>query len=95
MQDKDALATLAWLVEAGADEAIADMPVNRLNVKAPAPVQVPVPPAPRPIRPVATASSPPPPESGDAIGDAMAAAAAARTLEELRRALESFEGSAL
>ena len=30
MQDKDALATLDWLVEAGADEAIGETPVNRL-----------------------------------------------------------------
>ena len=36
MQDKDALATLNWLVEAGADEAIAEAPVNRLAAKAPA-----------------------------------------------------------
>ncbi len=31
----DTLATLNWLVEAGADEAIADEPVNRLVAKAP------------------------------------------------------------
>jgi DNA polymerase len=91
MQDKDALATLAWLVEAGADEAIADGPVNRLNAKAPAPV----PPAPLAIRPAVAAASPPPKGGSDPIGDAMAAAAAARNLEALRRAMEAFEGSAL
>lgn len=31
----DPLATLAWLVEAGADEAIGEAPVNRLNARAP------------------------------------------------------------
>jgi DNA polymerase len=90
MQDKDALATLAWLIEAGADEAIAEMPVNRLNAKAPpssaaAPVSI----APR-AGSAASASS-----GGDPIGDAQAAAAAANTLGELKAAMEAFEGSAL
>ena len=31
---EDTLATLHWLLEAGADEAIADAPVNRLVAKA-------------------------------------------------------------
>ena len=30
MQNKDALETLNWLIEAGADEAIGEAPVNRL-----------------------------------------------------------------
>jgi DNA polymerase len=93
MQDKDALATLAWLVEVGADEAIAETPVNRLNVKPPPPV---------PAAPVSTASvarpvtaSPVVSAASDAIGDAIAASAGARTLAELRAAMEAFEGSAL
>ena len=90
MQDKDALATLAWLIEAGADEAIAEMPVNRLNAKA-APSS---PAAPACIAPraVSVASAP---SGGDSIGDALAAAAAANTLGELKAAMEAFEGSAL
>ena len=90
MQDKDALATLAWLIEAGADEAIAEMPVDRLNAKA-APLS---PAAPVPIAPraVSVASAP---SGGDPIGDAQAAATAANTLGELKAAMEAFEGSAL
>jgi uracil-DNA glycosylase len=34
-QSADALSDLAWLVDAGADEAVLDEPVNRLVVKAP------------------------------------------------------------
>ncbi len=89
MQDKDALATLAWLVEAGADEATAETPVNRLNVRPPQPAPAPIPMS----RPASAA--PPVAATGDPIGGAMAAAAAARTLEDLRAALEAFEGSAL
>ena len=94
----DTLATLNWLVEAGADEAIADEPVNRLVAKvsvAPMPVAAPRPAmparAPAPAAPVPTASVP----AGDAIGGAMAAAACANSLAELQAALEAFDGCAL
>jgi uracil-DNA glycosylase family 4 len=90
MQDTDALATLAWLVEAGADEAISETPVNRLTAR-PAALS---PAAPVPIAP-RVAVAPSMPASGDAIGDAQAAAAKANTLDELRAAMEAFEGSAL
>src|SRR5579883_1671109 len=43
MQDKDPLATLAWLVEAGADEAIQETPVNRLKLYAVPPAAQPKP----------------------------------------------------
>jgi DNA polymerase len=99
MQDRDALTTLAWLVEAGADEAIADAPVNRLTARPPAPE------APVPVTPRATASrtisAPPAAKASpqitgsDAISDAMKATAAAHSLEELKAAMEAFEGSAL
>lgn len=95
MEDRDALTTLAWLVEAGADEAVAETPVNRLTAKPPVPA-APVPVMPRAAAPRITPSPPPQPSAGnDAIGDAMRAAAAARNLEELKAAMESFEGSAL
>src|SRR5690348_9548470 len=99
MQDRDALTTLAWLVEAGADEAVADAPVNRLVAKPSAPAE-PVPATPRASTSRA-ASAPPPPKAtpqtsgGDAIGDAMRVASAARNLGELKAAIEAFEGSAL
>jgi uracil-DNA glycosylase family 4 len=97
------LATLNWLVEAGADEALADTPVNRLVAKppqAPAPQAVaPRADAPRaavPSRPLAgTRASVAPPQDTDAVGGAMAAASAATTLEELRTALEAFDGCGL
>jgi uracil-DNA glycosylase family 4 len=87
----DTLATLNWLVEAGADEAIADQPVNRLVAKAavaPMPAAVP-----RPTVPAPTPSVAPP--TSDAIGGAMATAAAATSLAELQAALEAFDGCAL
>jgi len=89
----DTLQTLNWLVEAGADEAIADAPVNRLVAKAPAPKPAQPAPMARPAaaRPVA----PPLPVADDAIGSAMTAAAAAANLMELRAALEAFDGCAL
>ena len=85
----DTLSTLSWLVEAGADEAIAEQPVNRLAAKAPV-----APAAAAPARPVAARAVPLPLES-DAIGSAQAAAAAATSLVELRSALEAFDGCAL
>lgn len=93
MQDKDPLATLAWLVEAGADEAIGEIAVNRLVAKAPAPV-TPL----APVRPAVPAPVPqtlPTSSGADPIGDALAAAAAASSLEALKAAMEAFEGSAL
>lgn len=104
----DALATLNWLVEAGADEAIVDAPVNRL-VARPAPAAPPAVartsiavPQPAVIKPAATkpaaprpATPAPMPLDGDAISAAMAAAGAANNLAELKAALEAFEGCAL
>ena len=92
MQDKDPLATLAWLVEAGADEAIQETPVNRL--KAPAP-QSGAPPQVTPMRAPTAAPPAAAPIAGDNIGSAMQAAAAATNLAELKAALEAFEGSSL
>jgi uracil-DNA glycosylase family 4 len=86
----DTLSTLNWLVEAGADEALAGEPVNRLAAKAavqPLPATVP---RPAPAR----APAPLEPDS-DAVGSALAAAAAANTLAELQAALEAFDGCAL
>jgi DNA polymerase len=95
MQDKDPLATLAWLVEAGADEAVAETPVNRLIAK-PAAATPPVAQihmAPRPASPAPPKAALP--SGGDAISNAMAAAAAATNLDQLKTAMEAFEGSAL
>jgi DNA polymerase len=92
---------LRWLVDAGADDAIGEQPVDRFQ---PAPAM----PSPRKAEPIASSTpgitrvTPPapsrqpiPPASDDPIGLATAAAAACRTLEELKTAVESFEGCAL
>src|ERR1700760_4724520 len=91
----DTLATLNRLVEAGADEAIADQPVNRMAAPKPAaPPAATVRPQTQPVAP-RRAEPPPLPLEGDAIGGAMAAAGAANSLAELRAAMEAFEGCAL
>jgi uracil-DNA glycosylase len=93
----DTLTTLNWLVEAGADEAITDEPVNRLVAKAPV-ASMPVA-APHPTTPARTpvpARAPSTPLlADDTIGGAMAAAASATSLAELQAALEAFDGCAL
>src|SRR4051812_21763172 len=104
MQDKDALSTLTWLLDAGADEAMGDEPVNRLVARAPvqamtaegspasrvAPSRMP------PLRASQTEVRPPAQASdSDAIGTAERSAAAASSLAELKAALESFEGCGL
>jgi DNA polymerase len=81
---------LNWLVEAGADEALATEPVNRLAAK-----QAAVQAAPKPLTPQPARAPAPLPLEGDAIGTAIAAAAAAGNLAELQAALEAFDGCAL
>jgi len=89
----DTLSILNWLVEAGADEAVAEAPVDRLAVKAsPVSVQPIAAPAPRSAPPRAAVTLPP---AGDAVGGAMAAAAAAASLAELKASLEAFDGCGL
>jgi uracil-DNA glycosylase len=79
------LAALAWQVELGVDEAIAEAPIDRF-AEAAAPRAAPVPPPPA----VAAAL-----ERGAAARGAADVAAACQDLASLRDALASFEGSAL
>jgi DNA polymerase len=97
MQDKDALGTLNWLVEAGADEAIGEAPVNRLVAKSETAAKpVPLTHQPQPKAAVDALSHKGRGEvSSDAVSDAQALAAAAGNLAELKAALEGFEGCAL
>jgi len=88
----DPLSTLSWLVEAGADEAIGEAPVNRLAQKPPVTAARPPQPLAAP-RPAAIKAAPL--LSGDSIGNAMALAGAATTLEELKAAMEAFDGCTL
>jgi DNA polymerase len=104
----DSLSALTWLVETGADEAVLDAPVNRFAAAPPPPAPEFRPPAPRSgvaARPMPRPQPPPAakPASGaaasepqsDQIGRAMEIAAGCTTLEELKSALEAFEGCAL
>jgi DNA polymerase len=94
------LATLRWLVEAGADEAVLDTPLDRLSAPPPAAVPPAVRPAPRIVPDVPPVAAPAPtlaaPQpAAQAVVSARTAAAAARTLDELKAALVAFEGCAL
>jgi DNA polymerase len=91
-------AALRWLFEAGADEAIAETPINRLKPAATGPAavqQTECTPARRPTPQVQTIPTPRPAQQSDHIGRAMELAAACNTLDELRQALEAFDGCAL
>ena len=102
----DTLSALAWLVEAGADEAIGEAPVNRLVAKAPPRID----PSPKSAaqistlpqgegnkRPSVTPTSVlnPLASDNDHIGRAMEIAAGCQSLAELKAALKSFEGCSL
>ena len=109
-ESSNPLTDLAWLVEAGADEAMLDEPVNRFVQRA-----APAAGATAPGKPAATKSIPvaSPPHAGerrafphenkaapagaytDQIGAALDIAAKCNTLDELRAALEAFDGGAL
>lgn len=92
------LATLAWLVEMGADEAIGDQPVDRLAPPPPAtPMRStsPAPPAAPTLPPVVPFSPSAPLPSVQAAASAEALAAGARSLDELEAALRGFDGCAL
>jgi uracil-DNA glycosylase len=98
----DRLATLAWLVESGADETIGEEPVNRLVAKPAAPAHAPAVEQPRPALKPASSFAPAQAAlataqeiENDSIGTAQSLAAAAKTLAELKAALEGFDGCAL
>ncbi|HWD27183.1 MAG TPA: uracil-DNA glycosylase [Rhizomicrobium sp.] len=103
----DTLAALSWLIDAGADEAIGEAPVDRFMVRAapPAPAAPKPAVAPRPAPPAARAEGPRPlaaitpantaPLATDGFGSALEIAARCNTLAELKAALESFDGSQL
>jgi uracil-DNA glycosylase family 4 len=98
------LATLAWLLDAGADEAVRDEPTDRFAAVAPtssrtlerAPGSVPAGRSgeknPRTTQPAVVMNAPP---LNDAIGTAGEIAARCQTLAELKAALEAFDGCAL
>jgi uracil-DNA glycosylase len=87
----DPVAALRWLVEAGADEAIGEAPVDRYALSAQPARPVPVPAAPT-SRPIPSAPLPAPTA---ALQSARALAAAARSVAELAAALAAFDGCPL
>lgn len=77
-----ALAALTWEVEAGADEAIGDAPINRYDLAVEA------------AKPLDTKASAPPSPSlvaADPVAAAQTAADGARSLEDLRDAIAAFD----
>ena len=81
---------LRWHLDAGADEAIGEHALDRYAGTREAEAPPPAPPA-----PALQAARPPAPGAADALAAACDLAAAASTVEELRRALEGFDGCAL
>jgi DNA polymerase len=76
-----ALAALAWQVEAGVDEPIAEAPVSRYDLAAEPP---------KPAPPQSDRAAPPVP-AADPVEAAEVAARAAASLEALRQAIAAFE----
>lgn len=87
----DALTALRWQIEAGADEAILETPVDRYAAGA-KPAKV-VPAAPTPVLRAAPAAPLPAPTA--ALQSARSLAAAARSVAELAEALAAFDGCPL
>ncbi|NEX47426.1 uracil-DNA glycosylase [Pseudotabrizicola algicola] len=90
-----AQAALLWQHELGVEDWLLDAPLNRYDLAdAVKPVQVPVAAQPAPVpaaRPAAPAVVLPDPPKVDAVAEARSLAAAAKTLNELRAAMEAFE----
>ena len=90
--DKAAMDDLGWLrlqLEWGADEALAELPIDRRNAPAPQP-NAPSRPPPTAVLPAAVV-----PTVAGALARAQALAAAAQNPAELRAALAGFDGCAL
>lgn len=91
---------LQWYAEAGIDEAIEDLPIDRYAVAArlQPPSAAPAAPRPSPVPPVQQRSAAAPATGAASPGgadDARRLAASAESLEALREALAAFEGCAL
>jgi uracil-DNA glycosylase family 4 len=104
------LSDLAWLVEAGADEAVGEVPVDRFITRPSPPHRGEVDPPKADRVGVASRPAPPPrphqplaqikpttlaPLTTDGFASAQDIAARAQTLPELKAALEAFDGSEL
>jgi DNA polymerase len=97
---EESLAALNWLLEAGADEAISEVPIDRFStrsIRAQAPsASVEMKPAARTnpplsqIKPATLA-----PLASDGFGSAVEIASRSQSLADLKAAMQSFEGSQL
>lgn len=92
---------LAWYEAMGVDEVVGESPVDRFASPRPAPARILEPPPPRAAPAAPPRAAPPSPRLGssepvlatdETAREARAIAAACATLDELRAALESFEG---
>jgi DNA polymerase len=88
---QNSLAALAWLLEAGADEAVGEAPADRFQAPKPVAQAAVAPRVPAPARVAAATAADP----EDSIGTAIELARAANSLFELKSAIEGFNGSAL
>ncbi len=82
-----ALAALAWQLDAGVDEVLGEAPVNRYDLAAEVP-RVSAAPVPKTAEAAVPAARGP---GGDPVEVARAAAARARSLEDLREAVQGFD----
>jgi len=97
------LDALKWQIEAGADEAIGNLPVDRTAVAprpavtgmAEAPAKVPAQSPGAPARPAPARPAPNLTSASEAQASAQRLAAEAKTIEDVRTALEAFEGCPL
>lgn len=87
------LAALEWQVDMGADESIADQPVDRFAVKPESKPEKPTLPTATQARPKPAADAPL--GAADAVADGQKMAASCTSLAALRAALEAFDGCAL
>jgi len=95
----DPAALLAWHIASGADEAIDCEPIDRFSAAAPAPVAVAnvadAAPQVTPTGPTPVAVRPAQPTSGAGVDEATKIAAACNTVDDLKAALEAFDGGLL
>lgn len=95
------LAALAWQIELGVDECIAEAPLNRFEEVAKAPALKSAPKSAKPSAPAplpTTREARSTPDEGDFSGgvtEARRVASAAETLDQLRAAMEGFDGCPL
>ncbi len=93
----DPAALLRWYAEAGVDEAIGETPIDRFQANADMAATVPVAPqvVQRPTPPRPTAPRRPQRDLGEAVQSATHLAQAAQTVEELKAAVEAYDGCGL